>query len=210
LAEASGSKLFYPQSFLIYEGSATPIPEEQPPKPVSHYAELKLEAETHALQNLPGCLSVRMAGFFGGEERDKNFVGKIVPHIHGLIEQGAPSISIGDREWQPTWTEDLARNSILLMGADQSGTMQMACDGVASFYELTVALAEELGFADRIELVEVRESEVNRDELGARPARAELSCTRLDESGLNTQRPWKDALREYLRSSYFDQYRFNG
>jgi len=91
LAHATGAQVLYPQSFLIFDGSETPIVETTPPAPMSIYGQCKLDAELSLRDRVPDALVVCMAGFFGGDEKDKNFVGKFVPHIFKLIGEGVSS-----------------------------------------------------------------------------------------------------------------------
>jgi dTDP-4-dehydrorhamnose reductase len=207
LAKATRARLFYPQSFLIYDGSNEFISEKVEPNPLSLYGQLKYQSEINILEALENPLIVRMAGFFGGNEKDKNFVGKIIRHMSELIEGGVKQIQVGDRIWQPTWTDDLALNSLLLMATGQIGTFQMACHGTASFYQLTKEIVRILSWEENIDVIPVSERDVSSTELGRRPAKAELDCRRLMESGHDLQRPWQIALKEYLSDSYFDQYR---
>jgi len=41
LAEKSGGRLLYPQSFLVFDAATCPIPEDAQPNPLSLYGELK-------------------------------------------------------------------------------------------------------------------------------------------------------------------------
>jgi len=206
LAKISNSKVIYPQSFLIYDGAVSPIDETTLPNPQTYYATLKLEAE-NLITKLSQSLIVRMGGFFGGEEKDKNFVGVIIPKIQKAIKEGEPSYDVGDRVWQPTYTNDLASNTLLLCEADKSGVYVMACDGHASFYELACEIADTLGFDKFIKINKVSSHVFSANEPGKRPSKAIMNNKRLELEGLNFQRPWKESLREYLSNKYFDQYR---
>lgn len=207
LASLSGAGVLYPQSFLVFDGSDQPIPEEETPRPLALYGQLKFEAETLVRKSLAKSICVRMAGFFGGQQRDKNFVGKIILEIARKINNGELSISIGDRVWQPTWTDDLALNSLILIGAKKSGVYQMACHGTASFYELTKEIVKHLNWQEKIQIIKVSVEDVTTQELGKRPSRAELSCQYIREQGLDIQRPWAETLEEYLSDPYFNHYR---
>lgn len=210
LAKASGARLFYPQSFLVYDGATNPIPDNETPRPLALYGELKYEAERLILSELPDALIVRMAGFFGGEEGDKNFVGRIIPHLFAAMQRGETSFSIGDRVWQPTWTRDLGENALALMLAGKSGLWQMACHGQASFAELAQEIVHALGWSDRFRIETVDAASVSKNELGKRPDAAILSCTRLRDEHMDLQRDWRATLHAYLRHPFFDQYRLKG
>ena len=207
LARDAGARLLYPQSFLIYDGRENPIREEEEPRPLSFYGELKLEAEQVVRDLTTDPLIIRMAGFFGGEAADKNFVGRIIPVMHAAILRGEKSFNVGDRVWQPTWTEDLARNSLDLMARGSSGTYQMACEGHATFAELAHEIVAALGWSDRLAITPVSAQAVAQSELGRRPDVAILSCDRLTAEQANGQQPWRAALNAYLAHEFFDQYR---
>lgn len=207
LAKRSDARLLYPQSFLTYDGRDNPIPEDEEPRPLSFYGEIKLEAEKVIAERLSDALIVRMAGFFGGGAADKNFVGRIIPPMFAAIQRGDTRFEVGDRVWQPTWTRDLAINSLHLVSKNASGSYQMACKGHATFAELAREIGIALGWAGHLEIVSVDAAKVSQNELGRRPDRAILSCTRLDAENANLQRPWQATLHAYLADPFFDQYR---
>ncbi|HSV30091.1 MAG TPA: NAD(P)-dependent oxidoreductase, partial [Candidatus Omnitrophota bacterium] len=178
LARATGARLFYPQSFLIFDGKHLPISEHTPPAPLSVYGRCKLEAE-QVLMQVPGTIVVRMAGFFGGEEKDKNFVGLFTRKIAQLLAEGVDHYAVGDRVWQPTWTVDLARNSALLLDEGKTGLYTMSCHGEASFWELAAACVEELGIGHRMRIDKVSAAQVARAEKAKRPDRAVMDNRRL-------------------------------
>lgn len=210
LAKDVGAKLFYPQSFLVYDGATSPIPEEETPRPLSLYGQLKYEAEQILRSELDDALVVRMAGFFGGEDADKNFVGRIIPVMFAALQRGEASFSVGDRVWQPTWTRDLADNSLQMMLAGEQGLFQMASHGQASFAELAQEIVSALGWSDRFRIETVDARSVSQSELGRRPDAAVLACTRLRERRLDLQRDWRSTLHAYLRHPFFNSYRLKG
>lgn len=207
LAVRSGAQFFYPQSFLIYDGVTNPIDEQTEPHPLSVYGQMKLAAENYTLSKIPGALIVRMAGFFGGEEKDKNFVGLILPRIMERINKGDTEFEVGDRIWQPTWTDDLALNSLALLGLGKSGHYQMSCHGTATFFDLAVAMLELLGLDKKITIKKIPATAQKLAEIGKRPPKAILATQKLMSENLDFQRHWREALAEYLQHPYFDRYR---
>lgn len=210
LARETGARVFYPQSFLVYDGATDPIPENDTPRPLSLYGELKYEAECLLLSELPDTLIVRMAGFFGGEEADKNFVGRIVPAMHQAMLGGATTFGVGDRVWQPTWTRDLAENTLQMMLADCTGIYQMASHGRASFAELAQEIVNALGWAHRFRIDTVAADSVSQSELGRRPDCAVMDCKRIRDERFDLQRDWRSTLHAYLRHPFFDTFRLKG
>lgn len=209
LAKASGARLLFPQSFLIYGGGDGLIGENAPPAPLSLYGSLKLEAEAVALETLDAPLVIRMAGFFGGGALDKNFVGRIIPAMHRAMLRGDTVFPVGDRVWQPTWTRDLAENSLHLMHLEAAGTYQMGSHGEATFHEVAAEIAKALGWAGRLRIQPVPSALVAQEETGPerRPDRAVMACERLRREGRDLQRDWRATLHAYLTHPHFDQYR---
>ncbi len=206
-ARRAGARFLYPQSFLVYDGRTNPIPEDEEPRPLSLYGELKYEAERVVLATMPDATIVRMAGFFGGEAGDKNFVGRIIPLMRAAIERGETRFEVGTRVWQPTWTRDLAANTLHLVSQGASGRYQMACVGQATFAEIAEEIVRAFGWSDRLAIVAVDASAVSGNELGRRPDKAVLSGARLDAEDRNLQRPWRATLHAYLDHPFFDQFR---
>ncbi len=209
LAKAANARLFYPQSFLVYEGGPDPIAEQTEPAPLSLYGALKWEAEQVIREAQPDALVVRMAGFFGGDGADKNFVGRIIPAMHRAMMGGAAVFEVGDRVWQPTWTRDLAENSLYLMQAQRTGVYQMASHGHAAFHEVASQIVEGLGWGERFRIQPVPAAAVAVAEAGPerRPDRAVLACERLRLENADMQRDWRSTLNAYLAAPFFDQYR---
>lgn len=209
LAQASGARLLFPQSFLIYGGGNGLIDEAAPPDPLSLYGALKLEAETVIIETVENPLVIRMAGFFGGGPLDKNFVGRIIPAMHRAMSKGDAVFPVGDRVWQPTWTRDLAGNALHLMHLNADGCYQMASHGEAAFHEVATEIAASLGWEERLCVEPVASALVANEETGPerRPDRAVMACERLRREGRDLQRDWRATLNAYLTHPHFDQYR---
>jgi dTDP-4-dehydrorhamnose reductase len=199
---AKGAKLFYPQSFLIFDGSENPTNEVTPPNPLSVYGEMKLEAED-LITSVDDSLIVRMGGFYGSESKDKNFVGKIFEQFKQMLKSGGGDIEIGNREWQPTYTKDLAENSLVLLGLEKSGIFNMACLGKASFYEIALLMTEKLEIDDLVNILPAPDKSDVKHDVAPRPRTVFMDNSRLNLEGLNTQREWKVALSEYLELPFF-------
>lgn len=202
LVHETGAMLIYPQSVFIFDGSVAPITEETAPRPVIAYGKHKLEVEMLFRESCPDVLVARMAGFFGGCERDKNFVGSYARALAGRLREGQREFEVGDRVWQPTYTDDLARNILLLAARGKHGVYNLACHGQASFHELVEHMAECVGLAKRVRILQVPEEQVRGSEKARRPA-VIMANERLRREGLDRQRPWRESLAEYLSLPYF-------
>lgn len=201
LCMQTGAKLLYPQSFLIFDGKELPITEETMPHPVSVYGEAKLEAEQKILLTLPDALIVRMGGFFGGDEKDKNFVGKFAHFLKKSITEGKESVSGTSRIWQPTSTESLAQNSHALIEAGKTGIYNMASHGCASFFDVAHEIVTTLKLENRIAITEVPSDYFK--EKCVRPENGTMENKRLRKEGIDRMIDWRLSLKEYLERPYF-------
>ena len=145
-----------------------------------------------------------MGGFFGGEEKDTNFVGKISSHIATLIKQGKKNIEIGDRVWQPTFTDDLAYNSLILLANNKNGKYNMASHGSCSFFELTNELLKILNIKNKFTVSCISAKILEKREFARRPLSVIMSNSRLKQENLDRQRNWKLSLKDYLEKPYFN------
>lgn len=104
---------------------------------------------------------------------------------------------------QRTYTLDHARNALLLIARGASGVYHMCSLGEASFCDLARACLEGVGLAREIEIDRLPAEAFARIEQASRPPRTVIANDRLDHEGLNRQRPWRDALAEYLDRPHF-------
>jgi dTDP-4-dehydrorhamnose reductase len=209
LASAVGAQILYPQSVFIFNGEELPVTEFTTPAPPFVYGLVKLEAEQHVLKHLETALVVRMAGFFGGDEKDKNFVGQFTRTLKDMLYTGETDICVGDRVWQPSYTLNLASNCLLLLARRCRGIYHMGSLGEATFYEVAVACVDSLGLSDRIQVTPSSSQPFERDEVARRPRRMVTRTDRLDAEELNRQGPWRESLHEYLQRPYFDPWRYH-
>lgn len=206
LARVCGATVFYPQSVFIFDGDEQPVTETTRPSPRMVYGQLKLEAEQRLLELIPDALVVRMAGFFGGEHRDKNFVGTLTRDMARLLKEGVVGLEVGDRLWQPTYTLDHAENTLLLLANGRRGVYHMGAQGEATFFDVARACVEELGLS-AIFSIHPRRSQFPVSEAAVRPARMVTARCRLEAEGLDRQRPWRASLHDYLSRRYFEPLR---
>lgn len=206
LARTCGATMFYPQSVFIFDGHEQPVTEATRPSPRMVYGQLKLEAEQRLLALNSDALVVRMAGFFGGEHRDKNFVGIFTRDLARLLEQGVYGLDVGDRVWQPTYTHDHAANTLLLLANQCRGIYHMGAKGEATFFDVASACIEELGLSS-VFSIHLRPSAFPVSEAAVRPARMVTARFRLEAEGHDRQRSWRNALHDYLSRPYFDPLR---
>jgi dTDP-4-dehydrorhamnose reductase len=204
LADDINAKILFPQSFLIYDGLINPVDELTKPSPLNTYAKLKLEAEQLLRQN---DLIIRMGGFFGGYNLDKNFVGMIIKKIFNSIKSNQSFFEIGDRHWQPTYTLDLAYNSLALINQKKQGVYNMSSLKTISFYDLGCLISKFLGFDKKIKLKKISNNKFKNIEIGERPYKIEFNCNKLKNENLYLIDDIEISLKKYLSSEYFNRYK---
>ncbi len=198
-ANKIGAKLVYPQSFLIYDGEINPVIESTPPNPLSIYGKLKFEAEKCVEKNSDS-LILRMGGFFGGGKLDTNFIGKFSRLIPSLLAAGNQEVEVGNRVWQPTYTKDLAENTLILLALEKSGVYIMAGHGQATFFEVASFMIDKLALDKNLRVINMQPNKTKYLDVASRPNSINMMNARLIYDLLDFQRDWRDALNEYLES----------
>ena len=194
------AQIVYPQSFLVYGNSDIPQDELSVLDPQSVYARSKLAAENLILENSTvDPLIIRLGGFFGGLEKDKNFVGHFARILlnkkDDVVSREFP---VGSRIWQPTYIGDIAENIFLLLINNISGTWNLASHGHTSFFELAKKLVFYLGMQESVSILKADDRLVSAAEKAYRPMSIVMSTEKLTKSGFDLQRPWEEPLKEYI------------
>jgi dTDP-4-dehydrorhamnose reductase len=190
--ETSAIPLVYVSTGAVFPGDrAEPYAETDTPAPSNVYARSKYAGET-AVAALPRHFIVRAGWMFGGAGRDVKFVGKIARQI----QDGATRLeAVDDLVGSPTYALDLLVGIRGLVRAAPPGLYHMANAGACTRYQCALAIRDALGRPD-VEVVPVGS---DRFPLPA-PRRSEaLRSVKLEPLGLG-MRPWRDALREYIRT----------
>ena len=169
------------------------------PNPLNTYGASKFEAEKIVSSLLDRWYIIR-AGWMvgGGQGKDHKFVSRIL----GQVRDGATTIyAVGDKYGTPTYTYDFGRCLLDLLDSDLYGLYHMACEGDANRYDIAAFILGQLGRGD-IELVEVDSGFFHDEFPSARPRSEIMRNMALDLQGMNTMRPWPDALTEYLDNHF--------
>lgn len=165
--------------------------------PINVYGRSKYEGELLVLHLVPRHFVIRAGWMVGGLERDHKFVAKIIDQLRA----GATTIrAVTDKLGTPTYTEDFAQNMLALLQTPFYGRYHMACLGEGSRYDVAREIVAFYGRSD-VAVVPVT-SEAFADEYPAPRPRSEMMRNyMLELRGLNRMRPWRVALREYLRTA---------
>jgi dTDP-4-dehydrorhamnose reductase len=192
-----GARLVHLSTNYVFAGDGDePYSEDDRPSPRSVYAISKLAGEHAALAYCPEALVVRGAGLYGTHgnvSKGGNFVQRMLARAR---DQGALKV-VADQRLTPTYTVDLAGSLIAAVEADVRGLLHLTNSGACSWHEFTVAIMEIAGVDVPVDAV----STVRPPGGAERPLNGVLSCERAREAGVACERPWREALEDYMVSA---------
>jgi dTDP-4-dehydrorhamnose reductase len=170
--------------------------------PLNTYGKSKYEGELLVERFVSRHYIVRAGWMVGGGPRiDHKFVAKIL----GQVRDGRTTIyAVSDKLGTPTYVPDFARCLLDLIGTGSYGRYHMVCEGEGSRFDVAQVILEVLGRADEIELVEVGSDFFAADYPSVRPRSEIMTNLHLQMQGLNSMRPWRVALGEYLMTQFPD------
>lgn len=194
LAEAceGGPLLVHVSSEYVFDGEAPrPIAEDATPNPRNVYGRTKLAGEAAVRASGAESLIVRSQWLFGP---GRNFVRTILERAASRGEIRVVEDQIG----RPTWTRSLAAGIFEAVRRGARGTLHLACEGVASWYDLAqyaVGEGARRGLNPEMPVLPISSREMPRP--AARPAHAVLGLEL--GRGLGIELPhWRDAVIGYL------------
>jgi dTDP-4-dehydrorhamnose reductase len=192
--------LLYIGTAGIFDGRHESYDEWDPPNPLGIYARAKWAGEEivrHQARTYLICRAGWMMG--GGPHKDKKFVQKLMSQLH----DGSRELKVvDDKLGTPTYTRDFARNVRLLLERRLWGLYNMVCQGATSRLEVAQALVAELGLAKSVKISAVGSDYFAETYFAPRPDCERLVNRKLALRGLDVMRPWREALRDYLRTDY--------
>lgn len=192
-AVAVGARLVHISTDYVFNGlSLVPYRETDLCAPINVYGRSKWEGEKGVLEVFPSACILRTSWLFGAQGR--NFVSSVIKWLYEKQEFQA----VDDQSARPTYVHDLARAVVDLL--DCEGIIHFANGGVASRYQVAIALREELlrkGHA----IVCRQIHPVSRSQFptpAPRPIYSALATDTYTQITGKQPRPWKEAMEDYL------------
>lgn len=189
-----GAVMVYVSSQMVHDGlNLTPYTEMEETNPINTYGSTKLEGEKIIQKILTKYFIFRTGWLFGGGNRDKKFVPKII----NLTVAGKSLSLVGDCFGNPTYTIDLAQSILEVILSQKYGIYNVVNEGgPVSRFEYGKEILFQLGYEDRlISCVSSQEFVTS----AVRP-RMEACCNfNLRLNGFALPRDWRLALGEYIR-----------
>jgi len=188
----TGATLAHFSTDYVFDGTASsPYPEEAPTHAVTAYGRTKAAGEAFVRQHGPArTFVIRVAYLYG--QHGGNFVTTMLR----LAAQRDSLSVVTDQRGQPTWTKDVAAQTLALLDSGApAGVYHATNSGSASWFEFARAIFETRGLDPERVLPTDSAHYVQR---APRPAYSVLGHDAWARAGLAPMREWRDALREAL------------
>lgn len=186
----SKTKLVHFSTDFVFSGQKdTPYKPDDLPEPTSVYGQTKLQGERELLElNLSDLLIIRTSWLFGPGRI--NFVTRILE----LAAQRSELSVVHDQVGSPSYTLDLAENTLALLNSGATGIFHLANAGQASWCELA---AEAVRCADiPCQILPITSDQYPQK--AQRPAYSVLDLSHFTAATGLTPRPWIQGLRDFL------------
>lgn len=183
--------MMYFSTDYVFDGNGTrPWHVDDERHPLDVYGETKAEGETAVMDKLDKYFILRIAWVFG--INGSNFIKTMLrlSKTHDTLRV------VSDQVGNPTYTLDLARLVVDMIGTDKYGIYHVTNEGeYISWFDFARAIFEEAGVST------VRVLPVTSEEYGAaakRPYNSRMDRSRIGEMGFAPLPHWRDALRRYI------------
>lgn len=196
-SEKVGAKLIYISTDYVFDGqSTTPYQEYDDTNPRSVYGKSKRAGEWLVQSLCSKWFVVRTSWVYG--LHGNNFVKTMLK-----LGQEKPKLQVvHDQKGSPTYTVDLALFLIELMGTEMYGVYHASNRGECTWYEFTQAIFEEaqtvVGVSIQAELELCTTEQFPRP--APRPVNSVMDHLSIRTNGLTDLRPWREGLRDFIRS----------
>lgn len=193
---AVGCKIVYVSTGAVFDGTKKEAYKEtDKPNSRSVYGKTKYLGEQIIIERSRDYLIVRGGWLFGGFEKDKKFVSKILRLLMG----GSKEIcAIDDTRGSPTFAEDFVRNLELLILSEMRGIYHVTNQGFATRYDIAEKIIKATGI-NNVELKLVSSDYFKQKYSVLRIANETLDITKvLKMDGQFSVRPWEEAITEYV------------
>jgi len=181
----------------VFDGTKdTPYTEQDQPNALNVYGRSKYEAEKIIPKILKKYYIFRAGWMMGGAERDKKFVQKIL----NQIRSGKKIIPVvTDKMGCPTYTADLSRGILKMLGTKKYGLYHMVSEGNCSRFDVANKIIELLEMKD-VSIVPATSSDIiiSEEYFVPRAGSEVMINQRILDMELRVMRNWEDAIQEYL------------
>jgi len=200
LAELSNDLGFYlvhVSTDYVFDGvKNAPYLESDSPLPLNVYGNTKLAGEYFVNAISSSALNLRVSGIYGKSTcRAKGGVNFVELMLKFAVERDEVKV-VDDEFLTPTSTKEIARQVVSICEKQPAGIAHATAEGSCSWYEFAKAIFEIKGMDVNLKKAAPGEfaMAVNR------PKYSVLENGTLKDLGINTFKPWREGLEEYLLS----------
>ncbi|WP_244863581.1 dTDP-4-dehydrorhamnose reductase [Paenibacillus cisolokensis] len=195
-AREAGAKLVYISTDYVFDGqSNVPYKEDDEPNPQTVYGKSKWAGEQFVQSLHDRYFIVRTSWVYG--RYGSNFVKTMLK----LGREKKRLTVVHDQIGSPTYTLDLARFLLELSQTDFYGVYHATNRGACSWYQFAKAIFEESGM--EVEVEPCTTAEFPRP--APRPPYSVLDHAQIRMQGFGDMRPWREALRHFLKDDGSDE-----
>ncbi len=185
----------YISTDYVFDGEkGSPYTESDAPHPINVYGVSKLAGEYLVQETCPRWLIARLASLFG-RAGSSGKGGNFVETILAKAKSGEPLRLVDDIRMSPTYTRDAAQALERLLRERTLGLFHLVNAGHCTWYEFACQAMEVVGLQHRIEPISALEYPMK----ARRPKDSSLESTKLNPTLKECLRPWREALKAYLR-----------
>ena len=189
-AQENNSRLLYYSTDYVFDGQIErPYHESDPVAPLNEYGRSKLEGERFVRALCPSHLIVRTSWLFG--PGTTHFVAKIL----NLAKKRTSIQVVKDQHGSPTFTNDLAYMTLLLVEGNKYGTYHVTNSGECSWYEF----ARQIISLKKINVNVIPITSSAFASTVSRPCHSTLDNLALKMEGIPLLRTWEKALDAFMQ-----------
>jgi len=195
---AKSARMIHISTDYIFDGKQdSPYIEEDPPAPLSVYAESKLAGEEEVLGISPKNLVVRLSWVFGPDR--PSFIDQIIQRAR----ENETVTAVADKFSSPTYTIDVASWLQLAIEKNANGILHLANNGGCSWQEwaqYAIDVCRSLGIPLKAERVGAVALADMKNFVAQRPVHTVLSTAKFAALTGVQPRHWREAVAEYISS----------
>jgi dTDP-4-dehydrorhamnose reductase len=189
-AAASGAKLVFASTDLVFDGKKGDYCEEDPAIPLSVYGRTKLQAEQAVLEVCPGAAVIRGSLFYGvSGPVGRTFLSSVLD----ALSRGAGIRLFKDQKRTPVLLADLAGAMIKVADLGLAGLYHVAGPEVVTRYEFGLMVCKVFGFDESL-LIPISMADFEYD--APRPLDSTLNITKIKKAAEFKPTPMARALAE--------------
>ena len=195
-AKAVDAKFVYISTDYVFngEGERPWEPDDKNYAPINVYGQSKLDGELEVSKILDKYFIVRIAWVFG--RNGKNFIKTMIEvgKKHEVVKV------VDDQIGTPTYTVDLARLLVDMIGTDKYGYYHATNEGgYISWADFAEEIYKQAGMSTKVERVTTAEYEKMAGKTVAkRPFNSRLDKSKLVENGFEPLPMWQDATKRFI------------